>query len=61
MEFGETAPLLSLLLALYLKMSSTNTTTPVAAKTTRKNASGNQYDLGWKHGIDVLGTSTRVK
>ena len=38
-----------------------NTSTSTGATSRSKNASGNKTDIGWKHGIDVLGNGKKVK
>ncbi|MCH81697.1 hypothetical protein A2U01_0002489 [Trifolium medium] len=47
-------------------MSSSKTTSPVAAPirralATRKKVAGSRTDIGWQHGTDVLGNGKKVK
>ena len=41
--------------------SNANTGTSTGAASRSKNAPGNRTDIGWKHGIDVLGNGKKVK
>ena len=41
--------------------SNANTGTSIGATSRNKNAPGNRTDIGWKHGIDVLGNGKKVK
>ncbi|KAH1198308.1 hypothetical protein GmHk_18G051916 [Glycine max] len=44
-----------------LDSSNANTGTSTGAASRSKNAPGNRTDIGWKHGIDVLGNGKKVK